>query len=256
MARRNSTKLPIRFFKIILQTNLQRLKIPNKFTRRHGVGLSNPVLINPPDGTKWKVYWKNINGEIWFEKGWKNFTQNYSLGHGCLVLFKYKEGTSNFNVLILGQNAVEIDYGPSCHTYDEENNNIDHSDDESVMILDELSSPRPHKEVRDPKKTAKKSSNTGLKSHIEESPKVVKGKGKKKEKSSSPSDDQLRNAICDILTEVDLNTATFFDVLKLLAEQFDVDLTPKKETIKLIIQKELKKLDEEVDDSEKDEEDV
>ncbi|KAK2402062.1 B3 domain-containing transcription factor VRN1 [Trifolium repens] len=235
MARRNSTKLPIRFFKIILQTNLQRLKIPNKFTRRHGVGLSNPVLINPPDGTKWKVYWKNINGEIWFEKGWKNFTQNYSLGHGCLVLFKYKEGTSNFNVLILGQNAVEIDYGPSCHTYDEENNNIDHSDDESVMILDELSSPRPHKEVRE---------------------KVVKGKGKKKEKSSSPSDDQLRNAICDILTEVDLNTATFFDVLKLLAEQFDVDLTPKKETIKLIIQKELKKLDEEVDDSEKDEEDV
>ncbi|WJX18897.1 hypothetical protein P8452_08648 [Trifolium repens] len=156
------------------------------------------------------------------------------------------------------------------------------------MILDELSSPRPHKEVRDPKKTTKKSSNTGLKSHIEESPKVnsrkkkneqggkqkittptksslkskektekvVKGKGKKKEKSSSPSDDQLRNAICDILTEVDLNTATFFDVLKLLAEQFDVDLTPKKETIKLIVQKELKKLDEEVDDSEKDEEDV
>ncbi|WJX37370.1 hypothetical protein P8452_25138 [Trifolium repens] len=43
---------------------------------------------------------------------------------------------------------MEIDYGPSCHTYDEENNNIDHSDDESVMILDELSSPRPHKKVR------------------------------------------------------------------------------------------------------------
>ncbi|WJX37371.1 hypothetical protein P8452_25138 [Trifolium repens] len=145
MARTNST---IRFFKIILQTNLQRLKIPNKFTKRRGVGLSNPVLIKPPDGTKWKVYWKKVNGEIWFEKGWKNFTQNYSLGYGSLVLFKYKEGTSNFNVLILGKNAMEIDYGPSCHTYDEENNNIDHSDDESVMILDELSSPRPHKKVR------------------------------------------------------------------------------------------------------------
>jgi hypothetical protein len=106
------------------------------------------VLIKPPDGTKWKVYWKKVNGEIWFEKGWKNFTQNYSLGYGSLVLFKYKEGTSNFNVFILGKNAMEIDYGPSCHTYDEENNNIDHSDDESVMILDELSSPRPHKKVR------------------------------------------------------------------------------------------------------------
>ncbi|WJX31404.1 hypothetical protein P8452_19833 [Trifolium repens] len=134
MARRNAT-LPIRFFKIILQTNLQRLKIPNKFTKSHGVGLSNPVLIKSPDGIKWKVYWEKING------------------------------TSKFHVLILGQNAVEIDYGPSCHTYDDENKNIDHSDDESVeildekdnvdhsddesvMILDELSSPRPHKKVR------------------------------------------------------------------------------------------------------------
>jgi hypothetical protein len=114
------------------------------------------VLINPPDGTKWKVYWKKVNGEIWFQKGWKNFTQNYSLAHGSLVLFKYKkEGTSNFNVLILGQNAMEIDYVPSCHTYNDESieildekDNVDHSDDESVMILDELSSPRPHKEVR------------------------------------------------------------------------------------------------------------
>jgi hypothetical protein len=114
------------------------------------------VLINPPDGTKWKVYWKKVNGEIWFQKGWKIFTQNYSLGHGSLVLFKYKkEGTSNFNVLILGQNAMEIDYVPSCHTYNDESieildekDNVDHSDDESVMILDELSSPRPHKRVR------------------------------------------------------------------------------------------------------------
>jgi hypothetical protein len=137
------------------------------------------VLIKPPDGTKWKVYWKNINGEIWFEKGWKDFTQNYSLQQGCLVLFKYKEGTSNFNVLILGQNAVEIDYDPSSATDDDKNDNIDHhSDDESVQILDEknnsidhsddesvefldewlkrkknrqrsaLGSPRPHKKLR------------------------------------------------------------------------------------------------------------
>ncbi|GAU13474.1 hypothetical protein TSUD_127710 [Trifolium subterraneum] len=123
------------------------------------------MLINPPDDTKWKVYWKKVNGEIWFEKGWKSFTQNYSLGYGSLVVFKYRKGTSNFNVLILAKNVVEIDYGPSCDTFDDENNiidhsddesvdildekdNIDHSDDESVMILDELSSPRPHKKVR------------------------------------------------------------------------------------------------------------
>ncbi|CAK8565826.1 unnamed protein product [Lathyrus sativus] len=133
MPRENST-LPICFFKIILQTNLQTIKIPNKFTRRHGAGLPNPVMINPPDGTKWKVFWKNINGDIWFQKGWKLFTQNYSLQHGCLVVFKYKEGTSTLDAIILGQHALEIDYGSSCNTLDE-TDNLDHSDDESIEIL-------------------------------------------------------------------------------------------------------------------------
>ncbi|CAK8565809.1 unnamed protein product [Lathyrus sativus] len=159
MARENST-LPICFFKIILQTNLQTIKIPNKFTRSHGAGLPNPVLIKPPDGTKWKMFWKNINGDIWFQKGWKLFTQNYSLQHGCLVVFKYKEGTSELDVVIIAQNGVEIDYDSSCHTLDDDYENLDHSDNESVEILNEwhypkkakhrstLASTRPHKKVK------------------------------------------------------------------------------------------------------------
>jgi hypothetical protein len=115
-------------------------------------------VIKTPDDTKWKIYWKKINGEIWFERGWKCFTENYSLGHGCLVVFEYK-GTSKFDVHILGQNAVEIDYSSS--DTDDENDNVDHSDDdESVEFLDEwlnrkkaskrlpFVSPRPHKKVR------------------------------------------------------------------------------------------------------------
>ncbi|CAI8596798.1 unnamed protein product [Vicia faba] len=157
MAGGNST-LPICFFKIILQTNLQTIKIPNKFTRSHGVGLPNPMFIKPPDGTKWKMFWKNINGEIWFEKGWSIFTQNYSLQHGCLVVFKYKEGTSELDVVILGQNALEIDYDSKCDTVDILN--VDDSDDESDEILNEwlnrkkvrqkspLVSTRAHKKVR------------------------------------------------------------------------------------------------------------
>jgi len=132
-------------------------KIPNKFTRRYGVGLSNPVLIKAPDGTKWKVYWKKINGEIWFEKGWNIFTGNYSLEQGCLVVFKYR-GTSKFDVLILGQNGIEIDYDYSSDT-DDQIDNVVQSDDESREILDErknqkstrkrspLFYPRPHKKV-------------------------------------------------------------------------------------------------------------
>ncbi|RHN67480.1 putative transcription factor B3-Domain family [Medicago truncatula] len=156
-------------------------QIPNNFTRRYGVGLTNPVLIKAPDGTKWKVYWKKINGEIWFEKGWKHFTENYSLQHGCLVVFKYK-GTSKFDVLILGNNAVEIDYDSSCDT-DDENGNVGQNDDESLEISDEwrnqkiarkrppLFYPRPHKKFSgENKKSTKRTSslNRSNRARVEE----------------------------------------------------------------------------------------
>ncbi|KAL2324005.1 hypothetical protein Fmac_023063 [Flemingia macrophylla] len=127
--------MPIRFFKIILKSNLHTIKIPNKFTKRYGEGLSNPVFLKPLDGTEWKVHFTNQNGEVWFKKGWKEFVENYSLDHGHLVLFKY-EGTSNMEVLILDQTGLEIDY-PLCDT-PEEKNNLDKGDDESsVMVFDE-----------------------------------------------------------------------------------------------------------------------
>ncbi|RHN67483.1 putative transcription factor B3-Domain family [Medicago truncatula] len=104
------------------------------------------------------------------ELGWKTFTENYSLGHGCLVVFEYK-GTFKFDVVILGKNALEIDYDTSCDS-DDENDNVDHSDDdESVEILDEwlnrkkarqrspFVSSRPHKKVQgDDEKTTKRTS--------------------------------------------------------------------------------------------------
>ncbi|KAL9262893.1 DEK domain-containing chromatin-associated protein 3-like protein [Drosera capensis] len=83
--------------------------------------------------------------------------------------------------------------------------------------------------------------------------KAVKGKEKTKESKVKPTDDDLRNAICDILKEVDFNTATFTDMLKQLAKQFNTDLTPRKSSIKLMIQEELTKLAEE-DDEDEDEE--
>ncbi|KAK3013182.1 hypothetical protein RJ639_007901 [Escallonia herrerae] len=80
--------------------------------------------------------------------------------------------------------------------------------------------------------------------------KIVKGKEKTKEDKLRPSDDELRNAICEILKEVDFNTATFTDILKQLAKRFDTDLTPRKSSIKLMIQEELTKLADEGDDEE------
>lgn len=82
--------------------------------------------------------------------------------------------------------------------------------------------------------------------------KAVKGteKSRSKEEKLKPSDDELRTAICDILKEVDFNTATFSDILKQLAKQFNTDMAPKKSLIKLMIQDELTKLAEAADDEE------
>lgn len=78
--------------------------------------------------------------------------------------------------------------------------------------------------------------------------KVSKGKDRAREEKLRPSDDELRDAICEILKEVDFNTATFTDILKQLARQFSMDLAPRKSSIKLMIQEELTKLADEADD--------
>src|ERR1044072_7861677 len=125
-------------------------KMPSKFTKRYGAALSNPMLLKPPDGTEWKMFWTKENGDVWFKKGWKEFAENYSLDEGYLVVFEY-EGTSKFGIHILGQNGSEIDY-PSCDIVDDENENLDQSDDESVQFLGEawpeLPPPQPHKKMR------------------------------------------------------------------------------------------------------------
>ncbi|XP_075513852.1 DEK domain-containing chromatin-associated protein 4-like [Primulina tabacum] len=121
----------------------------------------------------------------------------------------------------------------------------------------------PHSRTKSNKSTSAKSSSGKKKDEIvkektsssKKSPssastgkKVLKGKDKLKEAKVTPSDDELRNAICELLKEVDFNTATFTDVLKLLAKKFSEDLTPRKSSIKLMIQEELTKLADSEDD--------
>ncbi|WVY91331.1 hypothetical protein V8G54_036845 [Vigna mungo] len=82
--------LSISIFKVILKTNLQRLKISNIFSAKYGGGLPNPLFMKLPNGTEWKVIWEKDNGEIWLREGWKEFVEHYSLDHGHFVFFKYE----------------------------------------------------------------------------------------------------------------------------------------------------------------------
>ncbi|XP_057443808.1 B3 domain-containing transcription factor VRN1-like [Lotus japonicus] len=132
-------------------------KIPNGFARKYGGDMSNPMSIKPPDGTEWKLYWNEHGSDIWFQKGWKEFSKYYSLDHGHLVLFEYKDA-SHFGVHIFDKSTLEIEY-PSHENQDEEHN-PDQIDDDSVEILDKIppckktkrkspiSCPQPRKKLR------------------------------------------------------------------------------------------------------------
>ncbi|XP_061346734.1 DEK domain-containing chromatin-associated protein 4-like [Gastrolobium bilobum] len=99
------------------------------------------------------------------------------------------------------------------------------------------------------KRGKQKTSTLTKSSSKEKTEKAAKGKGKNK---LNPSDDKLRDTICEILKEVDFNTATFTDILKQLDKKFNIDLTPRKASIKVIIQEELTKLAEADEDEEGD----
>ncbi|XP_020206683.1 B3 domain-containing transcription factor VRN1 isoform X1 [Cajanus cajan] len=131
-----SLSTAIHFFKIILTRSLTdgKLKLPNNFTRKYGDGMPNPVFFKPPDGTEWKIYLTEHDGEIWFQDGWKEFAAHYSLDHGHLLFFEYEE-TSHFDVHIFDNSALEIDY-LSHGTRDGKDNDVQISGD-SVKILDE-----------------------------------------------------------------------------------------------------------------------
>ncbi|KAI3820467.1 hypothetical protein L1987_08015 [Smallanthus sonchifolius] len=78
--------------------------------------------------------------------------------------------------------------------------------------------------------------------------KAAKEKETPKEEKLKPSDDELKTATCEILKVVDFNTATFTNILKLLNDRFNTELTPRKATLKSIIKEELTKLADEEDD--------
>ena len=124
-------------------------KLPGKFTAKCGDGMSNPVFLNLPDCTEWKIQWTKHDGEIWFQEGWKEFATRYSLDHGHMLFFEYV-GISRFDVHICDKSAVEIDYRShfthdnpdnSVETLDEqfhdETDNIVQISDDSEQILDE-----------------------------------------------------------------------------------------------------------------------
>ncbi|XP_057445197.1 B3 domain-containing transcription factor VRN1-like [Lotus japonicus] len=101
--------------------------------------MPNPVILKPPDNTSWEIHWSKHDSDIWFQKGWEEFAKYYSLYHGHLVLFEFKDA-SHFGVHIFDKSTLEIEYPMIYDNQDEENNNPDQMSDNSVEILYEIPS--------------------------------------------------------------------------------------------------------------------
>ncbi|XP_021809455.1 B3 domain-containing protein Os03g0619600-like isoform X4 [Prunus avium] len=154
------------FFMVSMgRTNIDgyRMSIPKKFLRKYGDDLSNPVLLKLPNGSKWNVELRRWKGEAWFDKGWAEFSEFYSLEHCHSLVFRY-EGNSKFHICIFDKSFVEIEYPltmPEMKETDADDDSSDESDDASLEILDKfplcprkskekssLPCPRPHKKKR------------------------------------------------------------------------------------------------------------
>ncbi|CAL8994072.1 unnamed protein product [Prunus brigantina] len=85
--------------------------IPKVFVMKYWDNLSNPVSLELPSGSgsAWKVDLRRLDGQVWFDKGWADFSEFYSLEKGYWLVFGYK-GNSKFRVCIFDRTCTEIDY--------------------------------------------------------------------------------------------------------------------------------------------------
>ncbi|XP_048231539.1 B3 domain-containing transcription factor VRN1 isoform X2 [Ricinus communis] len=138
------------FIKIILDDIIRdgKLRLPSKFVREHGNGMSSPVILEVPGGAVWKVELLECDGEVWLEKGWRELAEHYSLEYGHFLVFKYEEN-SHFHVLIFDKSGSEIEYPCNSifnymaepnHDGELQNHKGGNADDSSIKMLDALSS--------------------------------------------------------------------------------------------------------------------
>ncbi|KAF7808620.1 B3 domain-containing transcription factor VRN1-like isoform X1 [Senna tora] len=157
------------FFKIILERSLQdgKLQVPNNFMKKYGGDMPNPLFLKPPDGTLWEIFWTEYeDGGVWFDQGWKEVAEYYSLDHGHLVVFKYEKGTCHIGVNIFDMSATEIKYPLHGNLEQNGDNHDDDEEDDSVEFLSEM--PQKKKKKKKKKKEPEEAETTSNKLKMQE----------------------------------------------------------------------------------------
>ncbi|KAJ9152913.1 hypothetical protein P3X46_026421 [Hevea brasiliensis] len=99
------------FFSKIRASTIEdkKLKLPVKFVRKYGDELSDVAKLIAPNGLIWEVGLTKGAMIIWFDDGWHEFVEYYSICNGWILIFNYM-GMSSFNVSIFDESVFEIGY--------------------------------------------------------------------------------------------------------------------------------------------------
>ncbi|XP_074592426.1 B3 domain-containing protein Os12g0592300-like [Curcuma longa] len=99
-------KRRIHFFKIMAGDFTKRLKLPKNFVKNFKDHISGDVTLKGPSGNSWRVGSTNMETELCFRAGWKNFVEDHHIKEFDILVFRY-DGDSCFDVLIFGGDGCE-----------------------------------------------------------------------------------------------------------------------------------------------------
>lgn len=90
-------------------------KIPPEFMKRYGGSLLDVVHLSIPSGAVWEVKLVRRKGRAWLQNGWPEFVNFYSISQTHVLKFAL-EGNSGFHVIIMSNNACEMEYPVDVRT--------------------------------------------------------------------------------------------------------------------------------------------
>ncbi|KAJ4832322.1 hypothetical protein Tsubulata_024877 [Turnera subulata] len=113
-------------------------RMPDKFAMKFGGELSDITCIYDPDGIAWEMTLTKSPNHIWFDGGWQEFVEHYSIRYRHLLVFRY-EGSSTFRVRIFDMTGCVIEY-PSFDGGNEHQIEDD-DDNDSVEVIASITYP-------------------------------------------------------------------------------------------------------------------
>ncbi|XP_062095108.1 B3 domain-containing transcription factor VRN1-like [Humulus lupulus] len=88
-----------------------QMALPDEFVELYGDTLDRSAYIALPCGHTWKIVMVTEDNSVYLYEDWPKFMEHYQIIVGQLLIFNYR-GSSNFDVIIMNKNLLEIDYTP------------------------------------------------------------------------------------------------------------------------------------------------